>query len=158
MVDRPLESESTMHGRKIAVFGTRHINAETPLFPEQAPVHELWHRGEHLRWYSTGKLEEAIALGYEVYVVSIRPTFGPHDRWWQALVEPSHVLATGGLFAAAARGDPMTAVFAPWRELFARLGVPWNDVFSDFDDPAIELSARYGVRDGSTFIGYRLLC
>jgi len=147
-----------MTGRKIAVFGTRHINAEEPLFPGQEPIHDLWHRGERLRWYTTGKLEEAIALGYEVYVVSIRPVFGPHDRWWQALVPSSHVLFSSGLLAASARGDPMAAVFAPWREVFARLGVPWDESFSDFDDPATALSTRHGIRDGSMFTGHRLLC
>ena len=142
---------------KVAVFGTRHILASAPLFAGQQPVHEEWSDGKRHCWYSTGKLEEALAQGADVYVVSIRPVFGPWDEWWLKLVGRDRVYNARRVMTAAISGDPMEAVYEPWRLLFGRLGIPWPEgVFQDFDDPAIWLASRHGIRDGSLFRGHGL--
>jgi hypothetical protein len=143
----------------VAVFGTRHIMTESPVFDGQPPSYQEYFRGELLTWYSTGKLEEALAQGMEVYVVSIRPVFGQQDAWWQAMVPAGRIFNATGIFAAAVNGDPMAASFVPWRSLFRLIGVPWPEgQFRDFDDPSVWLASRYGVKDGSLFAGHRLLC
>jgi hypothetical protein len=143
----------------VAVFGTRHILTESPVFDGQQPAYQEYFRGDLLAWYSTGKLEEALAKGMEVYVVSIRPVFGQQDAWWQALVPADRVFNATGIFAAAVNGDPLEASFAPWRRLYRQLGVPWPEgQFSDFDDPSLWLASNCGVKDGSLFTGHRLLC
>jgi hypothetical protein len=148
-----------MELRNVAVFGTRHILAESPLFAGQEPVYQEYFRGELLAWYSTGKLEEALAQGMEVYVVSIRPVFGQQDVWWQDLVAPDRVFNATGIFAAAVNGDPLEASFVPWRSLYGLLGIPWPEGrFRDFDDPAVWLASQHGVKDGSLFAGHHLLC
>ncbi len=147
-----------MEHSKVAVFGTRHILASSPLYDGQPPVHQEWHRGQRLDWYSTGKLEEAVARGLEIYVVSIRPAFGPQDEWWLEIVGRERAFNAGRIFAAAVSGDPMEAAYEPWRLLFSRLGIPWPEgAFHDFDDPAIWLASRHGIRDGSLFRGHALL-
>jgi len=145
---------------KVAVFGTRHILAEAPLYAGQEPVYDEWFRGEHFSWYSTGKLEEALAQGLDVYVVSIRPVFGRQDQWWLKLVGDGRAYnARRSLAAAMAGGDAMEAVYEPWKLFFGRLGVPWpENTFTDFDDPAIWLASRHGVRDGSMFRGHTYWC
>lgn len=144
---------------RVAVFGTRHILAESPLYPGQPSVYEEWFRGEHLLWYSTGKLEEALAQGADVYVVSIRPLFGPQDEWWLKLVGRDRAYNARRVMAAALSGDAMEAVYEPWRLLFGRLEIPWPEgVFRDFDDPAIWLASRHGIKDGSLFQGHGLWC
>lgn len=148
-----------MSAVSIAVFGTRHILAERPCFTDQQPVFSEWYRGRRLDWYSTGKLEEAMAKSFEVYVVSIRPVFGPQDEWWLDLVGRSRSFNARNVLAAAASGDPMSAVYEPWRQLFMRLDIPWPEgVFNDFDDPAVWLASRCGVKDGSMFEGHGLMC
>lgn len=109
-------------------------------------------------WYSTGKLEEALRAGYEVYVCSIRPQFGSHDNWWRTLVQDDHVFNSERILVGLMTADHMEAVFAPWKALFERLGLRWDGSFDDFDDPAIALSTRYGMKDGSMFTGHVLLC
>ncbi len=143
----------------VAIFGTRHILADSPLFAGQEPAFRETHRGRALAWYSTGKLEEALAKGLKVYVVSIRPAFGPQDDWWRALVPAERTFNTPGIFAAAAAGDPMETAFEPWRRVYGLLGLPWPEGrFQDFDDPAVWLASHYGVKDGSLFAGHRLFC
>ncbi len=106
------------------VFGTTDIFRETPRYEGQAPVHAERHRGRGLAWYSTGRLEAALAAGLEVYVCSVRPAFGPQDAWWRRLVDPARVFFNPGLFAAAAVA-PGEALLGPWRRLYAALGFPW---------------------------------
>ena len=143
---------------KVAVFGTRHILADSPVFEGQESVYQEYFDGRLLAWYSTGKLEEALALKMEVYVVSIRPAFGPQDAWWRALVPSERVFNSKRIFAGLMSDDPMAAVFEPWRELFALLGLPWPEgQFKDFDDPAVWLATHYAVKDGSMFAGHGLL-
>ncbi|MFC1702957.1 hypothetical protein ACFLZO_00640 [Patescibacteria group bacterium] len=142
----------------IAVFGTRHIFAEEPLFEGQEPKWEEWFRGKKYSWYSTGKLEEAVSAGCEIFVCSIRPVFGPHDNWWRELVQNDHIFNSERILSGLMSANYMEAVFAPWKALFEKLGLPWDQSFDDFDDPAIALSTRYGVRDGSMFMGHALLC
>jgi len=144
---------------KVAVFGTRHILTESPVFEGQEPVYQEYFRGELLAWYSTGKLEEALSYKFDIFVVSIRPAFGPQDDWWRALIPPEKVFNAKRVFAALMSGDPMEAVFEPWRELFRWLDLTWPEgEFKDFDDPATWLATHYAIKDGSMFVGHGVLC
>lgn len=148
-----------MELHRVAIFGTRHILTEAPLYQGQEPVYKERYRGRELAWYSTGKLEEALGQGMDVYVVSIRPVFGPQDDWWRARVDAGKVFNAGRIFASLMSGNPMEAAFEPWRRLYGLLGVDWPEgAFHDFDDPAVWLASKYGVKDGSLFTGFRLMC
>ena len=139
------------------IFGTRDIYVEEPLFPGQRPVYEEVSGGELLRWYSTGKLEQAIAAGCTTYVVSIRPAFGPHDEWWQALVPPDRVFVNAGMMAAFTGAPAMAKVFDAWRRFYARFGLRWSDAFSDLDDPRKTAVEKHGFIDGGVFSGHQSL-
>ncbi len=144
--------------RMVAVFGTRHILTESPVFSGQLPMHVEFIEGREFSWYSTGKLEEALAGNYDVYVVSIRPAFGPQDDWWRALIPPDRIFNARRILFSLLSDDPMEAVFEPWRALYAILGATWPEgEFKDFDDPATWLAANHGVRDGSLFAGHGAL-
>jgi hypothetical protein len=143
---------------RVAVFGTTHIMSSRPVFAGQKPVHTEFHRGRRLDTYSTGRLEEALSKGYEVFVCSIRPSFGKHDAWWRRLLGADRVLNAKGLLAAADGASALAAAFAPWRELYRRLGAHWPEgKFIDIDDPADWLSAEYGVVRGASFRGHCLV-
>lgn len=67
--------------RQKIVFGTTHLYQTVAAFHGQEPIAHYRHREEtHLFW-STGRLEEALDRGMEVYIVSIRFAFGEHDDW-----------------------------------------------------------------------------
>ena len=139
---------------KNVIFGTRDICVEEPLFDGQLPVYQEISGGEMLRWYSTGKLEQAIAAGCTAYVVSIRPAFGPHDEWWRALVPPDRVFVNAGMMAAFTGAPAVAKVFDAWRRFYARFGLRWSDAFSDLDDPRTHAVEKLGFVDGSAFAGH----
>lgn len=143
-----------MHLKKVVVFGTRHLESRQPVFFGQIPTHEEVFRGQRLLTYSTGRLEQALGLGLTVYVVSIRPAFGPHDQWWRQQLPPENVLNATGIFASTDGSQAMTAAFRPWRELYLRLGVTWPEQgFSDLDDPAKYLIEVHGAIDPNCLTG-----
>jgi hypothetical protein len=137
-----------MHLKRTVVFGTRHLESRRPVFTGQLPAHEEVFRGQRLLTYSTGRLEQALSLGLTVYVVSIRPAFGPHDEWWRQQLPSENVLNSSDIFASANAAQALSSAFRPWRELFRRLGVKWPDEgFKDLDDPSQYLVKVYGSID-----------
>ena len=143
---------------KKAIFGTRDIYDTRPAHTGQAPTHEEIGRfgGRH-SWYSTGKLEEALASGYEIYVISIRPAFGPHDDWWRALVPSENVYVNPGIMAAF-MGDPTSSrVHGAWQNFYRRFGLPWSHTFRDLDDPRTAAVTLHGFTDGGSFYGRTIL-
>jgi len=140
--------------RRMAIFGTRDISVERPTFPGQQPVYEEI----GYRTYSTGKLEQAIAEGYDVFIVSIRPVFGDHDRWWIELVDPERVFVNRGLLAAFQGADLDGAdMFDAWRRFYRRMGLPWREDFTDLDDPRVAAIEHHGFTDGGSFRGHARL-
>jgi hypothetical protein len=143
---------------QIVVFGTRHLESDGPLYLGQSPVYTEHRRGQHLRTYSTGRLEEALRLGLRVYVVSIRPAFGPQDEWWRRALPAERVRSTPGIFQIRSGREILPAVFRPWVELYEELGLPWPQAgFSNIDEPARHLHENLGLVDPESLIGFRVL-
>ena len=143
-----------MNLNKVVVFGTRHLESSRLVFPGQPPVHEELFRGQRHQTFSTGRLEQALRLGLTVYVVSIRPAFGPHDEWWLKLVPSENVLNTADILMSAGADQATAAAFRPWRELYRRLGLYWPPgQFRDLDDPARYLVKTYGIVDPTHLTG-----
>lgn len=145
---------------KKAIFGTRDIWDYRAQFPGQSPVFvidEPRPRGAKYPIFSTGKLEQAIAEGYDIYVVSIRPGFADVDNWWRRLVPADHVFVNKGLLPAFT-GNPKAAdIFNAWRQFYRLLGLPWSDKFTDMDDPRTAAIAVHGLKDGGSFRSNKLL-
>lgn len=142
---------------RVIIFGTTHILSDRPIFRGQKPVHVEVRRGRRLRTYSTGRLEEALALGLEVFVCSIRPAFGPADAWWRGLVDQDRVYNASHIFAATDGDAALAAAHEPWRQLYRRLRLHWpENRFTDIDDPAEWLFEHHGVRRGTSLRGYLL--
>ncbi len=95
--------------------------------------------------WSTGRLEDTLAKGYAVKVVSTRPRLGVHDAWWLDLLDMTgatldydeardlsrSTLESVGVFLGEPAGPSMTdedrsdAVNFGWRRLFLHLDQPW---------------------------------
>ncbi len=138
------------------VFGTSVLAADAPVYPGQPPAHVERFRGRILASYSTGRLEEALRRGCAVFVCSIRFAFGPHDQWWQELVDPANVFCNDRLLESVlgSHREIDDALMDSWRRLYERLGLPWCDDFRRCDDANIALIVRHGVLDGSLIKGY----
>lgn len=139
---------------KTVVFGTRDLYTERPAEGRDPVFSHVCDRGHAERFWSTGKLETALARGYDVHVVSIRWVFYGCDRWWIDLVSHDRIFHNG--FAVMGRWPASQAtgrLLSSWRDFYDHLGVEWKD-FDDFDAPLIHLITRHGLIDGSTLPGF----
>ena len=142
-----------MGTREIAVFSTTGIFCETPAFPGQKPVYEEQVGNWSLSWYSTGRLEEALGREMTVYVCSIRPLPGEQDAWWRRLVEARNVIFADELLRPFAAGGGMSVLLGPWRRLYARLGIAWDEAFSDPEHARAALAGS-GIVNGNALRGF----
>ena len=139
---------------KTVVFGTSDLYGKKPVEGRDPVFSHVCDKGHSERFWSTGKLETALARGYDVHVVSIRWVFYDCDRWWIDLVPHDRIFHNG--FAVMGRwpaSQLKVRFLASWRECYDRLGVEWRD-FEDFDDPLIHLVAHHSIIDGSTVPGF----
>ncbi len=80
--------------KKIAVFSTTDIfTTRSKVMGKDGRSWLLLDKKAHIvdgpsirQFYSTGRLEKALAEGYTVLVGSARTRFGQHDMWWIGLV------------------------------------------------------------------------
>jgi hypothetical protein len=139
---------------RIIVFGTSDLSRATRAHVGQKPVYqEVWRR-QMLRWYSTGRLEQALTLGSEICVCTVRPIFGKHDDWWRALVPPERVFApqiSSGMTQASFRE---ALLFEPWRRFFAYAGLAWPNDGRDGLDVRGDLDGSLGVLYGGRLSGF----
>ena len=140
---------------RIAIFRTTFILDFYPVIPGQSSVYEEKYHGNILKWYSTGKLEEAVARGYEVVVCSFRPILGPQDEWWRRLVSPGNVFLAFDLLGRFDLREASKMLLRPWQRLFERLGVPWDPAWTEAEDSdeAIKALEDKGYPIGSSFRG-----
>lgn len=127
--------------KKIAVFMTLDIlrafgdpNTERPMatMNDGTPV------------YTNQWLERALSEGYEVWVVSTRAHLYSHDTWWRNLLPPDRILlAREGHIA----GPKCPNILAPWRMLYERLELPWDETWDDCRDARNHLP-RLGIKLG----------
>lgn len=139
---------------RIVVFGTTDLTRETPAYYGQPPAHEEVWRRQLLRWYSTGRLEQALGLGVEVCVCTVRPLFGAHDRWWRDLVPPERVFAPRleSRMGWARMRDAV--LFEPWRRFFVHAGLEWPNDGRDGIDVRRDLDGSRGVLYGGYLSGF----
>lgn len=116
---------------KIAVLATGHIASLYPARAGDEP--KALHRWRGI--YSTGCLEKAIALRYDIWVVSTRRFLGWYDDWWLSLLPSDRVL----------QAHHQDALWS-WRMLYARLGFAWPDA-QRWPQAYADLH-RYGIIDG----------
>lgn len=136
---------------KRIVFGTNQLMADKPTYDGQAPVYQgfvdMLAPTFVTRW-STGRLEQAVAQGMEVFVCSLKPELGPHDAWWRKLVPPENVFLyeelNSGTLHVSVIGQK---AYLPWQRLFARLGIPWEARFERVNVARSAL-AEHNVIDG----------
>lgn len=139
--------------RHIAILSTTDIQAEHPAYPGQAPVPGGTPGRRVPGVWSTGRLEQALRLGLDVFVCSIRPAFGPHDRWWRAMVPPDKVFCADGLLRPFRPSEAERLLIEPWRRLYAALGVRWDPSLTHERDARARLVDRFGAVDGATLSG-----
>ncbi|MFA6447384.1 MAG: hypothetical protein WCW31_03975 [Patescibacteria group bacterium] len=111
--------------KQVVVFLPSEIYTMHPPYPAAVPKYQLNLKadGEYeYKYYSTGRLEAAIAAGYEVYVLNATPEGRPYAEWWLALVPADHVLSIDG-FETMESGSVNDA----FMELYSKLGLPWNE-------------------------------
>lgn len=116
---------------KIAVLATGHIASLYPVRARDEP--KVFYQRREI--YSTGCLEKAIALQYEIWVVSTRRFLGWYDDWWLSLLPHERVLQ-------AQRHDALWS----WRMLYGLLGLTWPEI-EQWQQAYTELH-RYGIVHG----------
>ena len=149
---------------RIAVFGTSeiftvHWSADRVELPRhlQNKLHRATMEDDvgihHV--YSTGRLERAIRLGYDVYVASTRERLDEHDSWWVGMVGKDHVF-----LAREWKAGEDVPVSSGWVELFGALGLAYP--IAPSPPPSVRLAhwttardmlKNYGIRLGSEFGG-----
>ncbi len=133
--------------RKIAVFTTSDIFTLTG---EGTP---------RVTTLSTGVLEAAVALGYEVFVMSTRRRLGAHDEWWLRLLPRENVFL-GQYGGGNATDKPYIKA---WRELAETFGLnpdtfrlqPRLDVFTE-SEMAVYGSRQFDHAYEPTWLDYML--
>lgn len=140
---------------RIIVLGTSDLARETPAFAGQSPVYEQVWRRRLWRWYSTGRLEQALRIGCEVCVCSVRPVFGPQDAWWRELVRADRTFAPRW---KGASGQQLSErlLYEPWKRFFRHAGLRWPDDGRDGIDVRRGLDGRFGVLYGGYLQGFTL--
>lgn len=140
--------------RLIVVFGTTTIVSHRPVFSGQEPVYEDPDPRYGYQAWSTGKLENALASGHDVYVCTVIPRFRPEDAWWRLYVPPERIYAP----AADARGtvDQIKEHFieGPWRRFLADIGRPWPEGIDDILRWRESLDGSGGVLYGGHLAGF----
>jgi len=143
--------------RQRVVFGTTHLYQTVQVFHGQAPVSHFRYRDTTELFWSTGRLEEALARNMEVHIVSIRFAFGMHDDWWQELVPKERIHSNKDIFREderLCRKHVRLRFMKYWRKMFRALELPWSDEFTDFDHPLVALVNDHGFIDGRILRGY----
>ncbi len=142
--------------KKIAVFTTSDIQAHAShvrswLKEPNRPIMGTAVResGETAEFCSWGKLEEAQAQGYHVYVVTSRSKFNSHDDWWIALVGQENIIQTGYDPNHGCANDPVTV--EDWRAFIReKIGVEPDPNATTWMDLLWALSA-HGIKSGRDF-------
>jgi hypothetical protein len=116
----------------IVVFGTTHIMSTKPVVRGQQPDYERMSVARQERYYSTGRLEEALELGHDAYVCTVVPVLGPEHGWWRKLVPDDRI------FMPDVLNKPMSpeqmhdaSLIDPWRRFFQAIGRVWPEHVTD---------------------------
>lgn len=138
----------------IVVFGTTAIVSERPVFPGQGPVYENGCPKHGYKAYSTGKLETALAAGYEVYVCTVIPLFRPEDAWWRRLVPPERIYRP--ITDATGEAEQVFDHFIndPWRRFLEDIGRAWPEGIDDAIEWRETLDGSDGLLYGGRLQGY----
>lgn len=142
--------------KKIVVFGTTALYKTEPQFEGQEPVFE--HRcrsGRHEAFYSTGRLETALEREYRVYVVSVRWVFYDCDLWWMEMIPEDDIFHNGfAVIGTYPAQDLNGRLMYTWRSFYEKLGIEWNENFTEWNEPLMHLIAHHGIVDGSIVPGH----
>jgi len=145
---------------QIIVLTLSEVQSTTPKYAGQTPVYRgpvaYMGDGADYALYSAGKLEQALAAGYVVYVASKRTELGEHDAWWLAHVPRERIflydelrLSPDNPGVPAAKAGSLAIL--PWQRLYAALGLPWDEAFGDRVKNARAGLERHGILTGDIF-------
>lgn len=108
--------------KPVIVFFHSDIQYQWQLTEGQKPSAE----NNGTRYYTTGRLEEALEKGYDVYVLYSDIKLHPQDKWWVGLIDEDHVFLLDtdrGRYMGAS--DPNLLDIC--HRLFEYLEVDWPD-------------------------------
>ncbi len=131
--------------KQVVVFLPSEIYTMSAPYPRAVPKYRygLKADGEYeYKYYSTGRLETAIAAGYEVYVLNATPEGRPYAEWWLKLVPSDHVLSIDG-FETMESGSVNDTLM----ELYSKLGLPWNEC-AKLWPTHLNALGNYGIKRG----------
>jgi hypothetical protein len=93
---------------------------------------------------STGRLERAIAEGYEVFIASSRTKLVETDDWWAKLVPADHIFLADEL-----ENDLADYLSSSWKKCLAALGITWPTEGELKPAFAERLSAEWAAKPGT---------
>jgi hypothetical protein len=138
---------------KRIVFGSNQLMSDKPTYDGQTPVFQGFVdmlAPTFMTKWSTGRLEKALALGMEAFVLSLKPALGPQDSWWRKIVPPENVFLYEELRAGKLSYVEIgRRAFLPWQRLFVRLGISWESRYESTDVARAAL-ATHDVLDGKS--------
>ena len=143
--------------KKIVLFGTRDLYKDAPIFVSQEPTtfRECKHNAEPV--FTTGKLEKAIELGMDTYLISVRFAFFSYERWWLDRLEEGHFFHNGlslmGIKNEVKPTELVQRFMSSWREFYDKMRIPWVDEFDDLFEPREHLIKHHGFIDGDSIPG-----
>lgn len=124
----------TEHSKRIAIFSTsdiqQYVGADTYLKARPGNLRKAVEDDTFLM--STGNLERAVRLGFDIFVVTTRPKFSSTDDWWKVYVSEDQILTPDTRQDAMFANSP--GLIAPWIRLFEKLGIPLPAKSRDIDD------------------------
>jgi hypothetical protein len=119
--------------KKTVIFSTASIHS-TVLLKGRPLVAQDEVGGKSRKRYSTGLLEKALELGYEVYVMTTQTMDELKkntalEGWWMALVSEDRIFACG----VEVQRESKIVMLEPWYRLFDRLGIefPTDEKYQD---------------------------
>ncbi|MFA5947332.1 MAG: hypothetical protein WC813_04950 [Patescibacteria group bacterium] len=95
-------------------------------------------------YQSTGRLERAIAEGYEVFITTTRTKLVEIDDWWRKLVPDDHI------FLANPQGEDLAEHLASgWKKCIAALGLTWPTLGELKPELAERLGSDWSSKPGT---------
>lgn len=163
----------SLKGKTVIFASEKDLTSHEPYHAGQQPVYVAPEVGaEGKRYYSSGRLERALKNGATVYIISMLPGAIPCIQFAVDLLPPEQVLFSPLLndlleslgARLGKRGfkhdgtDPdenLAKLMVHWREMFERLGVPWDAaVYTSPDKALARLVEVRAAIDGATLTGF----
>jgi hypothetical protein len=141
-------------GTTIVVFGTTAMMSGDPAYPGQEPIYRNTCPQHGYDVYSTGKFEAALALGHDVYVVTVIPLFRPEDAWWREMLPAERIYRP----VTDARGL-LSQIYdhfinAPWKRFYRDMGRAWPEGVKDAFTWRESLDGSNGILYGGRIQGH----